>query len=162
MKDTHCNYMPDFENYPLLPLPEHLRPGDILAIDTDQGCRFVQVTHARSPYPSVLRAIVPSSAYQVTDISKCDTAFVAMVELTSLQISDSVKVRYVGYGEIPAHERAFPTFRLPIRNKSGDILYWWAWDGDGLKISQEAANAEMPLREVLTTENLCKRLCNLV
>jgi hypothetical protein len=162
MKDIHCNFMPDFENYPLLPFPDQLRPGDILAVDTDQGNRFVQITHTRSPYPSVLRALLPPSSYRVTDISKCDTAFIAMVELTNLQTSDAVKVRYVGYGEVPVNAQTFPTFRLPIRNKAGDILYWWTWDGDGLSICPEAANSDMPIREVLTTENLRKRLCNLV
>ena len=45
---------------------------------------------------------------------------------------------------------------MPIRDKQGNIVYWWFWDGRGLSYDTElnAAAANLPMREVMTGQRL--------
>ena len=138
-----------------------LSPGDILAVETARGTRHVQITHLRAPYPDVLRAIEPTGADRPEDIAKGKTAFIAMVELTRALRDESVRTTPVGHATIPQHDRAFPTFRLPIRNKAGEIVYWWTWDGEGLSVAPDAGDTDLPIREILPVDQLRKRLAAL-
>lgn len=138
-----------------------LAPGDIVAVDTTNGLRHVQITHLRAPYPDVLRAIDPTGAERPEDIAKGKTAFIAMVELGRALRDDTVATRIIGHATIPQNDRAFPTFRLPIRNKAGEIVYWWTWDGEGLSVAPEAGETDLPIREILPVGALRTRLANL-
>jgi hypothetical protein len=144
-----------------MPLPARLGPGDVLAIETPQGTRHVQITHIRAPYPDVLRAITPNGATDASAVAKGSTAFVAMVELGRALADGAVGIQFIGHASLPAADRAFPTFRLPIRDKAGNIVYWWAWDGEGLTVSPEAANSSLPIREILPFDSLRQRLAGL-
>jgi hypothetical protein len=138
-----------------------LAPGDIVAIDTENGTRHAQVIHLRAPYPDVLRAIRPNGRTAPEDIAKGETAFVAMVELSRALRDATVPTRVIGHATIPQADRAFPTFRLPIRNKAGEIVYWWTWDGDGLTVAPDAGDTDLPIREILPVGLLRTRLAAL-
>jgi len=138
-----------------------LSPGDILALETGRGIRHVQITHLRAPYPDVLRAIAPTGSDRPEDIAKGKTAFIAMVELTCALRDQAVSTTIVGRGTIPQSDRAFPTFRLPIRNKAGEIVYWWTWDGEGLSVAPDAGETDLPIREILPVDQLRERLAKL-
>jgi hypothetical protein len=138
-------------------------PGDIIAIDTGVGTAHVQITHMREPYPDVLRAIRPAPAVGTgpEEIAKGKTAFVAMVELARALADPSVETRIIGTATIPLADRAFPLFRLPVRNKAGDVVYWWTWNGEELALAPDAEKSDLPIREVLPLDNLRKRLSKL-
>lgn len=141
---------------------QKLRPGDIVAIDTGTGPRHLQVTHLRAPYPDVVRAIRPIvGATTPEDIAKGETAFTAMVELTPTLNSDTTSARVVGHATIPQAHRPFPTFRMPIRNRQGEIVYWWTWDGQGLSVAPDAGETDLPIREIVPVETLRHRLSEL-
>jgi hypothetical protein len=141
---------------------EKLAPGDIIAIETSAGRRHVQVTHIRAPYPDVVRAITPAANTSTPDeIAKGDTAFSAMVELGKALRDDAVKTTVIGRADVPAAARPFPLFRLPIRNRAGEIVYWWHWDGEGLTVAPDAGDSDLPIREVLPVAQLEARLSDL-
>ncbi len=142
--------------------PEGPVPGDIIEFATDAGPRHAQVTHLRAPYPDVFRAIAPNPAATTpAEIAKGKTAFTAMVELGSALRHDGAALRVIGHATIPQESRAFPTFRLPIRNRDGEIVYWWMWDGEGLSVAPEAEETDLPIREILPVVELKKRLADL-
>jgi len=137
-------------------------PGDIIEVSTQNGPRHVQITHLRAPYPDVLRAIVPTPcATDPVDIAKGKTAFTAMVELGPALRDDRFSMRMIGHATIPHDSRAFPLFRLPIRNRAGEIVYWWTWDGEGLTVAPDAGETNLPIREILPVAELEKRLAAL-
>lgn len=137
-------------------------PGDIVEIDTEAGPRHVQITHLRAPYPDVVRAILPGpGAADPAAIAKWRTGFIAMVEFGRSFRDDGGSMRVIGHATIPREARRFPTFRLPIRNRDGDIVYWWMWDEEGLTVAPEAGDTDLPIREVLPVETLKKRLVEL-
>lgn len=139
-----------------------LAPGDIVAIETQSGTRHVQVTHARAPYPDVVRAIHPAKGVRdPDDIAAGKTAFAAMVELSRSLAEQPHTASVIGRAGIPEACRAYPTFRVPIRNRAGEIVYWWRWDGEGLDIAPPATDADLPLREVVPIETLRARLADL-
>lgn len=139
--------------------PFSLSPGDILAIETARGTRYAQVTHLRAPYPDVLRAIRPTPGAGTPEtIAKGATAFVAMVELGRALRDEAVSVKVVGSAAIPQADRAFPKFRLPIRNRAREIVYWWLWDGDGLSVAPEDGGGDLPIREIMPVAALRERL----
>ena len=41
---------------------------------------------------------------------------------------------------------------MPIRDKQGEIVYWWFWDGRGLSYDVELSEEQgsLPIREVMT------------
>lgn len=137
------------------------KPGDIVAFETASGTRHVQVTHLRAPYPDVLRAIVPNGGSAPQEIATGRTAFIAMAELARAFAGGTEGARIVGHAPIPQEARAFPAFRLPIRNRAGEIVYWWMWDGDGLSIAPDADDTDLPIREVLPVDDLRRRLAGL-
>lgn len=139
-----------------------LAPGEIVAIETQSGTRHVQVTHVRSPYPDVVRAICPNGNRRaLEDIANGRTAFAAMVELSRSLEKNLNIMSVIGKASIPTACREYPTFRVPIRNKTGEIIYWWTWDGEGLAIAPPATNAAMPLREIIPIETLRARISDL-
>lgn len=151
-KDTNDNMLAN----------KRLSPGDILALDTGNGVRHVQITHLRAPYPDVLRAIEPiNETADPEEIAQGKTAFTAMVELGRALSDDKVSTKVVGHATIPQECRPFPKFRLPIRNREGEIVYWWMWDGEGLSVAPEAGDTDLPIREILTIDNLRLRLSRL-
>lgn len=139
-----------------------LKPGDILAFETQKGARYAQVTHLRAPYPDVLRVLNPvQGTASAEELAKGETAFVAMVELGKAMQDDTARPRVIGSAAIPQAHKDFPTFRLPIRNKAGEIVYWWMWDGDGLSVAPDDVDMVLPIREVMPVSVLMERLAAL-
>lgn len=139
-----------------------LAPGDILEIATEAGPRHLQVTHVRAPYPDVIRAIAPvGGARSAAEIAQGDTVFTAMVELSRALSEEAAQARPIGHAPLPEDARAFPLFRLPIRNRDGEIVYWWHWDGEGLSVAPEAGGSDLPIREVMPMSTLRARLAEL-
>ncbi|WP_436643063.1 hypothetical protein [Microbaculum sp. FT89] len=137
-------------------------PGDVIAIETEKGMRHVQVTHHCSPYPDIVRAVHPVfRAGPAEDIAKGKTAFTAMVELSGALQDKAARTKLIGRASVPSECREFPTFRLPIRNRDGEVVYWWAWDGEELRILPDAADEELPIREVVPIDALRMRLAEL-
>lgn len=136
-----------------------IAPGDVIAVETEAGTRYVQVTHRRPPYATVVRAIDRTGESASTiDIAKGRTAFLAIVELDGVSKDSESRVRRLGHAPIPDAERDYPTFRLAIRDKTGAAVYWWAWDGEGLSVTPPENEKDLPVREVLSLQNLSVRL----
>jgi hypothetical protein len=49
---------------------------------------------------------------------------------------------------------------MPVRDRQGEILYWWFWDGQGLTYASELDDVQkaLPLREVMSSENFLHQL----
>jgi hypothetical protein len=121
--------------------------------------RYLQITHDHPAYPTVLRAI--DGAAEGADaeaIAARPTAFWAMVELGAALDHGTLEGRVIGQASIPADARRFPTFRLPVRNPAGVLLYWWLWDGQGLRLAGQDVDEELPLREIIDAATLKARL----
>jgi len=134
-------------------------PGDIIEIDVAGRKAHVQVTHLHGSYPPVVRAIEglhESDAHDAASVAGRATKFVAMIPLQTALERAGATYANLGQAEIPEDHRVFPTFRMPIRDKQGNIVYWWFWDGRGLSYDTElnAAAANLPMREVMTGQRL--------
>ncbi len=132
-----------------------LTPGDLVEIKTGKGLAYAQITHNHPSYPPVVRAIAGIKQTRPDDVAAIaqeETAFVAMIPLDGAMRHAGAPFEVIGHVEIPEDQRAFPTFRMPIRDKKGEIVYWWFWDGRGLSYDTEldAAQEKLPLREVMT------------
>lgn len=141
------------------------QPGDIIEIDVAGRKAHVQVTHLHGSYPPVVRAIEglrERGADNAASVAGRSTKFVAMIPLQTALERAGVTYVNLGQAEIPEDHRVFPTFRMPIRDKQGNIVYWWFWDGRGLSYDTEldAATADLPMREVLTGQRLLALLAD--
>jgi hypothetical protein len=138
-------------------------PGDIVEIEAPNGLAYLQVTHHHPSYPEVVRVLPGLHAARPHDLAALctrETAFKAMVPIAGAIAQDKLVARKIGRAAIPVADRAFPTFKMAIRDKQGAVAYWWFWDGEGLRYSEDAHadTAHCPLREVLTAGQLLERL----
>jgi len=134
-----------------------LLPGDIVELDTPAGFAYVQVTHNHPSYPEVVRSLGKFQKSRPTDLNGLASfshGIKAMVPLGSSIELGRIKGCRVGTATIPEKHRAFPTFRMEIRDKKGEVAYWWLWDGEGLKYVTELDEdgINLPLREVMSVD----------
>jgi len=45
-------------------------------------------------------------------------------------------------------------FRLPVRDRSGRVLYSWEWDGQSIELGDDARSAGLPERRILPKDEL--------
>lgn len=140
-----------------------LAPGDVVEIETGKGLAYVQVTHRHCAYPEVVRALPgfhASRPANVPELARGETAFRAMISLSGALEQKRIAGRRIGSEPIPLAERAFPTFKMAVRDRQGNIAYWWFWDGEGLRYEERPGpeSERLPLREVMTADTLLARL----
>ncbi|SLN09698.1 hypothetical protein ROJ8625_00062 [Roseivivax jejudonensis] len=140
-------------------------PGDIVEIETDSGKAYVQVTHNHSSYPPVVRALDGLHESRPDDLEGLATGatrFVGMIPLGSALQKLGRTCEVVAHVDVPEDQKPFPTFRMPIRDKKGEIVYWWFWDGRGLSYDVELTEEQkaLPLREVMSGERFLELLVN--
>jgi len=138
-------------------------PGDVVEIHVGNKKAYAQITHNHPSYPPVVRAIEGLFDTRPTDLEALvagKTRFVAMIPLAGAMTRVGATLENIGNFPVPQAHRDFPTFRMPIRNKKNEILYWWFWDGRGLSYDVEltAAQGVLPLREVMTAAHFLELL----
>ena len=132
-----------------------LKPGNLVEIAIGQKKAYAQVIHNHSSYPPVVRALDElhdERPRKLDELVVGKTRFVAMIPLATALARAGVEFETLGTFDIPDEHRDFPTFRMPIRDKQGEIVYWWFWDGRGLSYDVELSEAQgsLPIREVMT------------
>lgn len=139
-----------------------IKPGDMFEIATEHGSVIVQVTHWHGPSAEVVR-VLPAGSGTLDVLAAQRTLLVAMTPLASAIECKRLDARRIGNGAIPESARAFPRFRMAIRDKKdgvrGKVAYWWFWDGDGLTYSEDPPDdlESMPMREVLAIDEFLRR-----
>lgn len=138
-------------------------PGDIIEIRTQKGLAYVHLTHSHDSYPPVVRVLKGVQAERPADLATHAAGaphVTAMIPLE--QALDRLGLAHEKVAEVPLPEgeQRFPTFRMPIRDKQGEIVYWWFWDGQGLTYSAEldAVQETLPLREIMSSARLLQVL----
>lgn len=142
---------------------QEYRPGDIVEVETAKGLAYVEVTHSHPSYPPVVRFLggpVKERPKDITALTQRDHKVIAMVPLEGVLKKLNLTGTKVGQVDIPFGGRKFPTFRMPVRDRQGEILYWWFWDGQGLTYASELDDVQkaLPLREVMSSENFLHQL----
>lgn len=137
---------------------DRLVPGAIIEVETPAGARHLQLTHSRAPYPSVFRALAPQPDGESGALERRPTAFSVIAEIAGAMERGDLRGRVLGVSPLPKGAERFPTFRLPIRDRSGGVAYWWIWDDDGLRVDPTAGESDLPLREVTPIRTLVARL----
>lgn len=141
---------------------EEYVPGDIVEIETSKGLAYVQLTHLHPSYPPVIKFMKGPYENRPDNVTvlTAESAPLAMVPLSGILRKLGLKHSRIGNMDIPRSEQKFPIFRMPIRGKKGEIIYWWFWDGQGLTFSTELAEQQekLPMREVMSSERFLELL----
>lgn len=138
-------------------------PGDIIEITTDSGLGYVHLTHEHHSYPPavrILKGILPERPADLAAHVARAPRTVAMIPLEQALDRLGLPHQRVGTLALSPTELAFPTFRMPIRDKQGEIVYWWFWDGHGLSYAVDLDDDQqgLPLREVISASRLLDAL----
>lgn len=137
--------------------------GELVEISLDGGLAYVQVTHHHSSYPPVVRAIEGIQARRSADLAGVAAGVTKYIAVIPLQSElERLGCEYEGPGgiDIPPEHLEFPTFRTPIYDKQGEIIYWWFWNGLGLHyaVDLDQKTSRLPAREVMTGKHFIERL----
>ena len=140
---------------------QDLKPGDLVEIDTGKGLAYVLVTHEHASYPPVVRALSglhDSRPDDVAALAEAEARFTVMIPLAGALRKLGLEHEVVA--QVDLSDTDFPTFRMPIRDKQGNIVYWWFWDGQGLTYDIEpgAERDTLPLREVTSAGRFLEML----
>lgn len=132
-------------------------PGDIVEIRTGKGFVYVHVTHDHPSYPPVVNVLTGIHKIRPADMQALvqqGARVTAMVPLKGALEKIGLQYSLVKQAEFIGANYQFPTFRTPIRNKQGEIVYWWFWDGFGLTYETELTpeQSTMPLREIMSPD----------
>lgn len=139
-------------------------PGDIIEVEIQSGLTYLQVTSLHPSYPEVIRHIEGVYHSRPSDIETMpihQSRILGMAPVAKLIESGSIIGRKVGTANIPHNFRTFPTFQMPIRDRQGQVVYWWFWDGEGIwydRNPKAEKNHNFPIREVMTANMLMERL----
>lgn len=139
------------------------RPGDIIEIRTDKGLAHVHLTHDHESYPPVIRLLEGLHQTRPADLERHaaeNVRMTAMIPIETALARLGLGHEKAGHLELPQAERRFPTFRTPIRDKRGEVIYWWFWDGQGLSYATELDEEQktMPLRDVMSSDQFLQEL----
>ncbi|MAY88302.1 hypothetical protein [Arenibacterium halophilum] len=134
-------------------------PGDLVEVDTGVGLAYVLVTHDHPSYPTVVRVLSgrhDSRPTDLTALAKGPAHQTVMIPLAGALKRLGVAHEVAATIDISDIAHRFPTFRMPIRDKQGNIVYWWFWDGQGLSYEVDPSEEQnaLPLREVTSAERL--------
>ena len=137
--------------------------GDVVEIQIDNRLVYVQITHQHASYPPVVRVAYGRFARRPADSAALfdnASAFTTMIPLESTIARLSLKSEIVSHADLQSKIQPFPTFRMPIRDKRGQTMYWWLWNGESLSYDagNDVANSDLPLREVMSSERFLKQL----
>lgn len=94
-------------------------PGDVVEISTPEGLAYVQVTHTHVAYPEVVRILpgIYKDRPALAVLSSAKTRSVVMMPLGGALQHGKIEGARIGTAEIPAPDKKFPTFKMPIRGK---------------------------------------------
>lgn len=128
-------------------------PGDVVEIRTEVGLRHAVVTHRHPSYPIVVRLIAGARSARPSDLSSlasADAAVTAMIPLRG--VLEKLGLHHEVAGRVDPAGGGFPTFRTPIRDRQGEVVYCWFWDGRGLtyEVDPSTEKDALPLREVMS------------
>lgn len=142
---------------------QEFKPGDLVEIDTGDGLAYVLVTHDHPSYPTVVRAVSKRHKSRPDDVAllaEAKARFTVIIPLAGALKKLGLDSEVVAQVDLSKSESVFPTFRMPIRDKQGNIVYWWFWDGQGLSFAVETTEEQdsLPLREVTSSERFLELL----
>ncbi len=134
---------------------QEFNPGNLIEIGLGDDLVYAIVTHDHPSYPTVVRGLKGRHGTRPDDtgqLAQGETAFTVMIPLGS--VLRKLDLPHEVVGTVDLSGTSFPTFRMPIRDKQGNIVYWWFWDGRGLSYEVELSpeQSEMPMREIPSAE----------
>lgn len=128
-----------------------LVPGAVVEARTPQGLRYAQVTHRHPATGHVVRVIAGDFQERPRDLAALARHPAERVALCPMEAAiEAGALAVIGAAPIPANAQRFPVFRLPVRDRAGNPVYWWYWDGMGLSLAPpEGLDPDrLPLRQL--------------
>jgi len=128
-----------------------LAPGDLVELRLEGGLGYVLATHAHPAYPEVLsvlpglRAERPADPKTLAAEDGRRVLFPLGAALAAGALDGEVVAR------VDPRPAPFPTFRSPVRGRDGEPLYWWLWDGAGVRPA-DGPTDDIPVRKVLSRD----------
>jgi hypothetical protein len=138
------------------------RIGDIVEIGTEQGFAYAQYTHKHAQYGALLRVFRdthPERLHEFRTLVDMEPAFSCFFPLSAAVNRGIVSI--VDHVDVPAHLRAFPTFRAGVVDPAtGKAAVWWLWDGTTERRVGALTDdlRRLPIREVWNYTLLVERI----
>lgn len=126
-----------------------IEAGGIYETDVDGGFGYFAVLALHPLYPEALRVLKGRYAQRPADLP---ALFGSAPAADVLAPCRSLVQNARRAGQLPV--QAFPRFRIPIRGRDGETLYWWIWDGETIEPAGGDAVRGMPTREILGPDDV--------
>lgn len=140
-----------------------IKIGAIVEIRTAAGLAYAQYTNHHPSYGEVVR-ILPGLHEQRPDdfawLVQSEGGTHVLLPLKKAVGRDGAPLAVVGWQPVPPSQKRFPTFRMAVRDRQGNIVYWWLWDGAMIWHQKELSSdqQQLPFRAVLSLDELIKQV----
>lgn len=140
-----------------------LRIGAIIEVRTTSGLAYAHYTHHHPSYGEVVRLLPglhPTRPEDFRPLLDARGATHLLLPLKQALRREDSLIAVVGWEPLQAVEQVFPVFRMAIRDRHGDIAYWWLWDGSKVWQKTELSQDEqqLPFRAISSVEQLVAHL----
>lgn len=133
--------------------------GAIIEIRTAKGLAYAQYTHHHPACGEVLWVAPGLYGNRPDDLAALiegKGGFAVMMPVKAALRRADARLAIMAWAPVPGFLQSFPTFRMAVRNRHGDVIYWWLWDGATVwhqtKLTDE--QQQLPLRSISSLEEL--------
>lgn len=111
-----------------------LEPGNVVECRVNGSFRYAQLFYLHPSYREIVGLDPTQFEAGVTDLAALNFSQTLIFPLSEHLQSGDLKGR-VRTDLRSARPVQMPRFKFAIRDNTGEALYWWVWDGDGIEIA---------------------------
>ena len=127
--------------------------GDIFEISLASGFGYAKVTHLHRTYLDVLMADPQIYAHRLHDPSNAEFKDVVLYPLSQSIKGGNLNARKCISDPNASGAQPFPRFRFAVRDRRGEPIYWWIWNGDSIVPADPDQDiSDLPIRKILSQE----------
>jgi len=125
----------------------------IYEIALPAGFGYVAVILRHATYGTILGVDRTLHQIQQRDLTGFTADQIVIFPLEAAVKAQTLSARHIG--ERPVADVPRLCFKFAVRDKDGDPIYWWLWNGDTIEIAGDDCDlSQLPERTVLTQKEL--------
>lgn len=123
--------------------------GSLFEIALPDGFAYARLNSTHPVYGDVLLVDQRRYEKQLDDLGVIDCSTIVVFPLSAAVAKGTLKARQIESATTARGDT--PIFKFAVRDAEGGAIYWWLWDGEGIKIAGDDVDLSLlPERRALS------------